>query len=73
MSGHSRTAEAAKRAIDEYGTSASGSRLITGEKTLYRELERAIARWKHTDDALVLVGGHSTMSRSSVISAASAT
>ena len=60
MSGHPRTAEAAKKAIDKYGTSASGSRLIAGEKTLYRELERAIARWKHTDDALVMVGGHST-------------
>ncbi len=60
MSGHPRTAEAAKKAIDKYGTSASGSRLIAGEKTLYRELERAIAKWKHTDDALVLVGGHST-------------
>ncbi len=60
MSGHPRTGEAAKKAIDKYGTSASGSRLIAGEKTLYRDLERAIAKWKHTDDALVLVGGHST-------------
>ncbi len=60
MSGHPRTSAAAKEAIDTYGTSASGSRLIAGEKTLYRELERAIAKWKHTDDSLVLVGGHST-------------
>ena len=43
MSGHPRTAEAAKKAIDMYGTSASGSRLIAGEKTLYRDLEKAIA------------------------------
>ncbi len=60
MSGHPRTMEAAKKAIDMYGTSASGSRMIAGEKTLFRELERTIAKWKHTDDALVLVGGHST-------------
>ena len=60
MSGHPRTMEAAKKAIEEYGTSASGSRLIAGEKTLYIELEKAIAQWKHTDDAVVLVGGHST-------------
>lgn len=60
MSGHPRTSQAAKTAIDKYGTSASGSRLIAGEKTLYRDLEKAIAKWKHTDDALVLVGGHST-------------
>lgn len=60
MSGHPRTSEAAKKAIDKYGTSASGSRLIAGEKKLYRELERAIAEWKHTEDSIVLVGGHST-------------
>jgi len=60
MSGHPRTMEAAKKAIDMYGTSASGSRLIAGEKSLYRELEKAIAQWKHADDALVMVGGHST-------------
>ena len=60
MSGHPRTVKAAKDAIDKYGTSASGSRLIAGEKTLYRQIEHAIAKWKHTDDALVLVGGHST-------------
>jgi len=52
--------EAAQKAIEKYGTSASGSRLIAGEKTLYIELEKAIAKWKHTDDAVVLVGGHST-------------
>ncbi len=60
MSGHPRTMEAAKKAIEKYGTSASGSRLIAGEKTLYIELEKAIAQWKHTDAAIVLVGGHST-------------
>ena len=60
MSGHPRTAAAAKEAIDKYGTSASGSRLIAGEKTLFKELEKAIADWKHTEDAIVLVGGHST-------------
>ncbi len=60
MSGHPRTMAAAKKAIDEYGTSASGSRLLAGEKSLYVELEKAIAEWKHTDAAVVLVGGHST-------------
>jgi 8-amino-7-oxononanoate synthase/acyl carrier protein len=60
MSGHPETMQAAKDAIDKYGTSASGSRLLAGEKPLHRELERAIADWKHTEDSLVLVGGHST-------------
>lgn len=60
MSGRRETMEAAKAAIDQYGTSASGSRLLAGEKTLHEELEREIADWKHTETALVLVGGHST-------------
>lgn len=60
MSGRAETREAAKKAIDLYGTSASGSRLLAGEKSLHAELEREIADWKHTETALVLVGGHST-------------
>lgn len=60
MSGRKEVNEAAKAAIDKYGTSASGSRLLAGEKVLYQELEREIAEWKHAEDALVLVGGHST-------------
>ena len=60
MSGRQEVEEAAKAAIDKYGTSASGSRLLAGEKSLYQELEREIAAWKHTEDALVLVSGHAT-------------
>ena len=60
MSGREETKAAAKAAIDKYGTSASGSRLLAGEKTIHKELEAAIAEWKHTETALVLVGGHST-------------
>jgi 8-amino-7-oxononanoate synthase/acyl carrier protein len=60
MSGRPEVIAAAKAAIDKYGTSASGSRLLAGEKELYIELEKELAEWKHTEDALVLVGGHST-------------
>ena len=60
MSGREEVKAAAKAAIDKYGTSASGSRLLAGEKTLHKELEAAIAEWKHTETSLVLVGGHST-------------
>ncbi len=60
MSGRPEVNEAAIDAIRKYGTSASGSRLLAGEKTLSQELEHEIADWKHTEDALVLVGGHST-------------
>ena len=52
--------QAAKDAIDRYGTSVSASRLVSGEKVVHRELERAIAEFIGTDDAIVYVGGHST-------------
>ena len=60
MSGRPEVSEAAIEAIRRYGTSASGSRLLAGEKTLTQTLERELAEWKHAEDALVLVGGHST-------------
>ena len=60
MSGRPEVSEAAKAAIDQYGTSASGSRLLAGEKPIHRELEEAIAKWKHAEAAVVCVGGHST-------------
>ena len=60
MSGHPETISAACEATKRYGTSASGSRLLAGEKGLYCELEDEIARWKHTAAALVFVSGHAT-------------
>ena len=60
MSGRKEVNDAAKAAIDKYGTSASGSRLLAGEKAVHGELERAIAEWKNAEAAIVLVGGHST-------------
>ena len=60
MSGHPETVRAACEAAKRYGTSASGSRLLAGEKGLYHELENEIAKWKQTEAALVLVSGHAT-------------
>lgn len=60
MSGDPEVNQAAMDAILQYGTSASGSRLIAGEKTIHGELEAKIAQWKHTEDAIVLVSGHAT-------------
>lgn len=42
-SGDPAVSQAAKDAVDQYGTSVSASRLVSGEKSLHRELERAIA------------------------------
>lgn len=60
MSGNPVVAQAAKDAIDRYGTSTSASRLVSGQKDLHVELERALARLVGTEDALAMVGGHST-------------
>ncbi|MEI6637660.1 MAG: aminotransferase class I/II-fold pyridoxal phosphate-dependent enzyme, partial [Planctomycetota bacterium] len=60
MSGEPEVATAAKSAIDRFGTSVSASRLVSGEKTIHQELEREIARFVGTQDAVTLVGGHAT-------------
>jgi 8-amino-7-oxononanoate synthase len=59
-SGHPLVSQAAKDAIDRYGTSVSASRLIGGERPLQGELERAIAELIGADDAIVFVSGHAT-------------
>jgi 8-amino-7-oxononanoate synthase len=59
-SGDPAVSNAAKAAIDRYGTSVSASRLASGEKALHGELEQALARFLGTEAALVLVGGHAT-------------
>src|SRR3954454_5031887 len=60
LNGNPRIAEAAKAAIDRYGTSVSASRMVSGERPVHRELEAALARIHGTEDAVALVGGHST-------------
>jgi|694.fasta_scaffold12784_6 8-amino-7-oxononanoate synthase len=60
MSGEPEVASAAKAAIDRFGTSVSASRLVSGEKTIHHDLERAIARLVGTEDAVTFVGGHAT-------------
>ena len=60
MSGDPTVAKAAKEAIDQYGTSVSASRLVSGNKVLHRDLELAIADLIGTEDSIVFVGGHAT-------------
>ncbi len=52
--------EAAKAAIDQYGTSVSASRLVAGERGLHQELEREIADFYNTEASLTFVSGHAT-------------
>jgi 8-amino-7-oxononanoate synthase len=60
LNGHPEIVEAAKAAIDRYGTSVSASRPVSGERPIHRELEQALARLHGAEDSVVLVGGHST-------------
>ena len=60
MSGEPAVAQAAKAAIDRFGTSTSASRLVSGEKAVHRDLERTISEFLGTDAALAFVSGHST-------------
>jgi 8-amino-7-oxononanoate synthase/acyl carrier protein len=60
MSGDPAVSAAAKAAVDRFGTSVSASRLVSGEKTLHRELEQALAQWIGGEDCIVFVAGHGT-------------
>jgi len=60
FSGDSRVSQAAKAAIDEYGTSVSASRVVSGERPIHRQLEEAIATFLGTEDCIAYVGGHAT-------------
>src|SRR5689334_18352197 len=60
LNGHPDIAGAAKAAIDQYGTTVSASRPVSGERTIHRALERSLAEIHGTEDSVVMVGGHST-------------
>lgn len=57
---HPQVLEAAKSAIDRYGTTVSASRIVAGERSFHRSLERALADIYEADDALAMVSGHAT-------------
>ena len=60
LSGDPEITQAAKDALDRYGAGASASRVVSGEKTVHGELERAIAEFVGAEDAVVFTSGHST-------------
>lgn len=49
---------AAVFATEKFGTGSTGSRLLSGHRQLHRELEKAIAFLKQTEDALVFSSGY---------------
>ena len=58
LTGDDRVKAAARKALDDYGTALTGSRLLNGTIPLHEELEREIADWMKTEDALVYTTGY---------------
>ncbi|ERN42504.1 8-amino-7-oxononanoate synthase [Rubidibacter lacunae KORDI 51-2] len=58
LAGDERLVQAAIAATQEFGTGSTGSRLLSGHRELHRELERALAELKQTDDAIVFSSGY---------------
>jgi 8-amino-7-oxononanoate synthase len=57
---HSEVKQAAKEAIDQYGTGCSGSRMLNGTMTLHLRLEEKLAQFMKREAALVFGTGFQT-------------
>jgi len=55
---HPKVREAAKQAIDKYGTSMTGSRLVNGSMRLHEELENKLAAFHGKESGLVFTTGY---------------
>src|SRR3954452_13791963 len=53
-----RVQDAARAALDKYGTGLTGSRLLNGTLDLHLELEAELAAWMGTEEAIVFSTGH---------------
>jgi len=58
--GHPRINEAAKKAVDKFGTGTNGVRTLAGTLTIHDELEETIANFKHTEAAITYSSGYAT-------------
>jgi len=58
--GHPRINEAARKALDNYGTGTHGVRFLAGTLTLHDELEETIANFKHAEAAITYTSGYAT-------------
>jgi 8-amino-7-oxononanoate synthase len=58
LTGDERVKEAARNALETYGTGVTGSRLLNGTTPLHVELERELAEWMGTEDAIVFTTGY---------------
>jgi 8-amino-7-oxononanoate synthase len=60
LCGDQRVSAKATQAIADYGTSASASRVASGDRPVHRALEAAIASFLGCEAALVFASGHAT-------------
>lgn len=58
LAAHPSLKEASIKAIEKYGTSASASRLLSGDLEIHHELERKLALLKGKDSALLFNSGY---------------
>src|SRR5918998_3090130 len=58
LTGDERVKQAARDALDRYGTGVTGSRFMNGTLPIHLELERELAEWTGTEDALVYSAGY---------------
>jgi 8-amino-7-oxononanoate synthase len=58
LTGDERVREAAIAAVRRYGTGLTGSRFLNGTIDLHVDLERELAEWMGTEDAIVFSTGH---------------
>jgi 8-amino-7-oxononanoate synthase len=58
LTGDQRVKEAAREALERFGTGLTGSRFLNGTLSLHLELERELADWMGTDEALVFTTGY---------------
>jgi 8-amino-7-oxononanoate synthase len=58
--GHPRINEAAKKAVDKFGTGTNGVRMLAGTLKLHKELEETIAAFKHAEAAVTYSSGYVT-------------
>ncbi|MEB3160659.1 MAG: 8-amino-7-oxononanoate synthase [Synechocystis sp.] len=58
LANHPVLKQAARDAIQTWGTGSTGSRLLSGHRPLHDQLETAIAQWKQTEAAMVFSSGY---------------
>ena len=58
LTGHPLVKQAARDALEAYGTGLTGSRFMNGTTPLHLELERELADWMGTEEAIVYTTGY---------------